>query len=369
MVIDIVLTYLEGHGGVESLVTTVAQNLSRRGHKVRVLFAYFPEHIEWLGSLPEKHFFGLKFLHKKEDATIEDFAKGYAEKLREIGLPEICIGIQPFTCAICYEAVYQEIGIRIPIISWLYQSTCFYDHPDALKYATDHIILSRSMEQDIRNYTVYAPIYYTGVPIKIKDTACISRPDKELALLYVGRLVNAEKHVDKILRSLAKLDGAWSLTIIGDGVDRGALDELSIELGIEEKIRWTGWQSEPWQQIKSASLLLLASENTSSILSAIEALARGIPVLTTHNEKVDELIHSGENGWFMNMEEDQCLITYIQDILEGRLQLPDGKKCRTSVMSFEEEKVCSQIEKILYEARARLTWNQLYEHMGHLWGK
>ena len=370
MVIDIVLHYVEGHGGSEELVKIIAKNLTKRGHRVRVLFAYFPEHIEWLGSLPEKHFFGLKLLQKKDTVEIKDFVKGYAEKLREIGLPDICIGAQqPFTCQICYEALYQEIGVRIPIISWLHAPTYAYCDSSTLKYATDHLAISHFMEQDIKSYIVHTPIYYVGIPLPLAGVNEIPRSEEGLQLLYVGHLVNTEKRIDQLLKALATVDGQWRLTVIGEGIDKEMLEELSEELKISDKVVWKGWQKQPWEQVKAVSLVLLGADCSAFSLVAAEALARGIPVLAPHCEGTNEIIHQGENGWFFDLENDKSLTDYITQLLDGKLKLPESQKCKESIKTFDEEVICKQIEKILYETRARLTWNQLYEHMGPLWGK
>lgn len=369
MVIDVVLTYVEGHGGIEQLVTKIAQNLNKRGHQVRIFFAYFPEHIEWLGSLPEKHFFGLKLLQKKNQVNIKEFAAGYVEKLREVGLPAICIGIEPFICAVCYEALYQEIGVQIPIISWLTNRITTYQNPTDLKYATGHFTSSYFMKQDIREHAIHSPIDYVGAPVSIQGVPYIERPDKRLELVYVGRLVNKQKHIDELIKQLAKIEKEWQLTIIGDGEDRGVLELLSMELHIEDKIIWKSWQKQPWQSVEKASLLLLADEETVFSLAGLEALVRGIPVLAIYNKGLEEIIHSGENGWLVDKKSDEDFIEYIDAIIEGRLSLPDSKVCRESVKQYEEEMVCDQLERLLYEARARLTWAQLYEHMEHLWMK
>lgn len=70
-----------------------------------------------------------------------------------------------------------------------------------------------------------------------------SVPDREsepgTSLLYVGTLV-AHKGVDDLVRALTKLPEEYSLTVVGDGPERGALERLAADLGAADRVTFTG---------------------------------------------------------------------------------------------------------------------------------
>ena len=47
ILIDIVLIYAIGRGGLENVISKVYKGLVKKGHRVRVFQAYRPEYIEW----------------------------------------------------------------------------------------------------------------------------------------------------------------------------------------------------------------------------------------------------------------------------------------------------------------------------------
>ena len=81
---------------------------------------------------------------------------------------------------------------------------------------------------------------------------------------------------------------------------------MSVFLQIADKITWQGWQEEPWEQVKEASLLLVPSNSTSGERIAIEALARGIPVLAMESKGMDEIVQYGHNGWMIVGEDERA---------------------------------------------------------------
>ena len=60
MLIDIALYYVGGRGGVETVTTKVYENLKKKGHRVRVIIAYVPPYLKWIGSLGEVYIMEMK---------------------------------------------------------------------------------------------------------------------------------------------------------------------------------------------------------------------------------------------------------------------------------------------------------------------
>jgi glycosyltransferase involved in cell wall biosynthesis len=87
--------------------------------------------------------------------------------------------------------------------------------------------------------------------------------------LSIGRLdYEGQKRVADLLTAAAKLKGNFDLTIIGDGDDRGKLEEYGRKLGLDSKIHWLGWKNEPCNS-KPAQSISSCDAHMGSLLTHI----------------------------------------------------------------------------------------------------
>lgn len=104
--------------------------------------------------------------------------------------------------------------------------------------------------------------------------------------LGVGRLAE-QKGFDLLLDAYAKVagtDSAPDLVIAGEGPELSALTAQARRLGIEDRVHFTGFLSNPYPLIKHARLFVLSSRHEGLPTVLIEALALGTPVLSTDCE-------------------------------------------------------------------------------------
>jgi glycosyltransferase involved in cell wall biosynthesis len=116
----------------------------------------------------------------------------------------------------------------------------------------------------------------------------------------VGRL-STEKRIDKALRILAQLDNRdFEYHLIGEGNERGRLEELAKTLGISENVTFQGVQKNPFAWMASADFLLLTSEFEGFPNVLLEAGAVGTPSIAfTCGGVVAEIIEDGINGFIV----------------------------------------------------------------------
>lgn len=118
-------------------------------------------------------------------------------------------------------------------------------------------------------------------------------------LLFVGRLTH-QKGLDVLFRALASLPPhtAWSLSVIGDGDDRTKLENLARELELDGSIRFEGWsdRNELPRRYQAADAFVLASRDEGMSNAVLEAMASGLPVVTTRIAGSEELIRDGHSG-------------------------------------------------------------------------
>src|SRR5207253_5967151 len=85
--------------------------------------------------------------------------------------------------------------------------------------------------------------------------------------------------------------------MIGDGPDRPAAEEEARILGVESSVSFLGKLDQIAPLLAAADLFLLPSQNESFGLSALEALASGVPVVGTNAGGLPEVIRDGETGF------------------------------------------------------------------------
>lgn len=119
-------------------------------------------------------------------------------------------------------------------------------------------------------------------------------------LVFVGRLA-AVKGVAVLLHSMADLapdHPDLRLTLIGDGPERGVLETLSRTLGLESRVAFVGakTQGEVAETLRTADLFVLPSFAEGVPVVLMEAMASGVPVLTTRIAGIPELVEDGVSG-------------------------------------------------------------------------
>jgi glycosyltransferase involved in cell wall biosynthesis len=124
---------------------------------------------------------------------------------------------------------------------------------------------------------------------------------------YVGRLAQ-NKGVDVLIRAAALLHPAnpelhW--VIVGDGVDRRELKALVNELGVVSVIHFVGavTRSEVFAAFKGFEVAVVPSREEGFGLSALEAMACGIPLVASRVDALREVVLEGVTGLLFEAED------------------------------------------------------------------
>jgi N-acetyl-alpha-D-glucosaminyl L-malate synthase BshA len=130
-------------------------------------------------------------------------------------------------------------------------------------------------------------------PAVLKDQLGQSRP----VLMHVSNF-RGVKRVRDVVRIFAAVNRAKPsvLVMIGDGPDRPAAEEEARALGVDASVSFLGKLDQIAPLLAAADLFLLPSQTESFGLSALEALASGVPVVGTKAGGLPEVIRDGETG-------------------------------------------------------------------------
>jgi colanic acid/amylovoran biosynthesis glycosyltransferase len=158
-------------------------------------------------------------------------------------------------------------------------------------------------------------------------------PELPPRLLTVARLAE-KKGVEYALRAVAQVVHRvpeLQYRIVGDGPLREPLRRLATELGIAEQVTFLGarTQAEVADLMGTSDIFLLPSvtdakgDQEGIPVVLMEAMARGLPVLSTKHSGIPELVHDGINGYLV-AERDVEALTARLGVL---LQMADLGRC------------------------------------------
>jgi glycosyltransferase involved in cell wall biosynthesis len=131
--------------------------------------------------------------------------------------------------------------------------------------------------------------------------AARQRIDRELGLegrsvvSLVGRLV-PQKAPQRFLEAAARVAAAepeCTFLVVGDGPLRDSLGALSRRLGVAERVRFTGVRGDARELIARSDVVAFSSEWEGMPVAGLEALAAGVPVVSTDVEGARELLADG----------------------------------------------------------------------------
>jgi glycosyltransferase involved in cell wall biosynthesis len=135
----------------------------------------------------------------------------------------------------------------------------------------------------------------------------------------VGRLVPIKDHrtfLEACVRVIRK-DRRVRFVIVGDGELRGMLEALSKQLGLADRVYFTGWKKHGPSIYADLDLVVVSSRNEGTPVSIIEALATGKPVVATRVGGVPDLVEHGSDGLLVPPADPQALADAIIYFLEN----------------------------------------------------
>lgn len=152
------------------------------------------------------------------------------------------------------------------------------------------------------------------------------RDNGKVQLLTVARLVE-KKGVQYGINAVAKVLKNHSdieYKIVGDGTLRGDMARLIDELDVSNNIKLLGWktQEEIVELMKSADILLAPSVTSQDgdqegiPVALMEALAQGIPVISTYHSGIPELVQDGISGFLVPERDTNQLAEKIIYLIE-----------------------------------------------------
>ena len=142
--------------------------------------------------------------------------------------------------------------------------------------------------------------------VRLSHHVRTNESNDEFTLVTVSRLVRS-KGIDTVLRALKILDQNhvnYRYIVAGKGSERPALEKLAKDLGVHDRVRFTGFieEDEKWRSLRSADVYVMPSRFSPDEphegfgIAFLEAAACGIPAIGSNAGGVPDAVLHGKTG-------------------------------------------------------------------------
>lgn len=167
---------------------------------------------------------------------------------------------------------------------------------------------------------------------------------EKFTIVTVGRLIPDKRH-DRLLSATKKLNEEgydFDVWIVGYGPCENELKKYCEDNKIEN-VFFTGIQSNPYSYMRNADLFVLTSYREGFALVIPEAMACGLPVLSTACTGPTEILNNGEFGMLAD-NSSEGIYNGIKTILDNKDILETlKKKSQERYLDFDEEQIVKDI--------------------------
>lgn len=361
-------------GGSGVVATELGLELARRGHEVHFITYSQPVRLALLNPnihyhevhVPEYPLFHYQPYELALSSKLVDMVK-----LHKIELLHVHYAIPHAYAGYMAKKMLKEQGIRIPMVTTLHGTdiTLVGNHPfykPAVSFSINHSDIVTSVSQDLKDETyrlfdIKRDIYVIPNFIEIDKNKIDANSDCHRSMMatetqkIVTHISNFRKvkripDIVKIFYEIQKQIPA-KLMMVGDGPERAGAEKLCLELGISDKVIFFGNSNEIDKILCFSDLFLLPSETESFGLAALEAMASGVPVISTNTGGLPEVNRDGYSGYLGNVGDVQYMAEKAISILSNDEKLLEFKENALKVaQEFDIRNILPMYEKLYHKA-------------------
>jgi len=174
------------------------------------------------------------------------------------------------------------------------------------------------------------------------------------SILFVGRL-EPMKGIDTLLNACAKLEGEWSLRIVGDGSLRRKLEKFAASLDIADRVTFTGYIPPDQIHDEYAKAEIFCGLSRSEALGNVflEAQAAGCAVIGTRVGGIPDIVKDGEAGLLISPDDVDAAKQALKKILDdSSLKSRFAAAGKENAKKYDWKNIADQYSSV-YEALSR----------------
>ncbi|MDA9875472.1 N-acetyl-alpha-D-glucosaminyl L-malate synthase BshA [Flavobacteriaceae bacterium] len=360
-------------GGSGVLATELGLELSRKGHEVHFITYSQPVRLELLNSkvyfhevnVPEYPLFHYQPYELALSSKLVDMVK-----IHKIDVLHVHYAIPHAYAAYMAKKMLHEEGIDVPIVTTLHGTdiTLVGSHPfykTAVTFSINKSDAVTSVSQNLKEDT--QRLFRTKKEIKVvpnfididKYKITYKDCDRDLLALPEERVIThvsnfrPVKCIGDVIEIFYRIQKELpaKLIMVGEGPERKEAEQLCRTHNIEDKVVFLGNSSEVDKILCFSDLFLLPSKTESFGLAALEAMASGVPVISSNSGGIPEVNIQGVSGFLSPVGAVDEMAQNALKILKDDTTLNAFKKgAQTTATKFDIHKIVPFYEAIYEEA-------------------
>ena len=323
-------------GGSGVVATELGLELAHRGHEIHFITYSQPVRLALLSpnvhyhqvNVPEYPLFHYQPYELALSSKLVDMVKLYKIELMHVhyAIPHAYAGYMA-------KQMLKTEGIDIPMVTTLHGTdiTLVGNHPvykPAVSFSINQSDVVTSVSQSLKDETyrffnitkdIHVIPNFIELDKNFKDPnipchRSVIAKENERIITHISnfrkvkRIPDVIKIFEKIQREIPS-----RLMMVGDGPEKERAETLCRELGISDNVIFFGNSNEIDRILSYSDLFLLPSESESFGLAALEAMAWGVPVVSTNGGGLPEVNFEGISGYLSNVGDvDQMAANAIE---------------------------------------------------------
>jgi N-acetyl-alpha-D-glucosaminyl L-malate synthase BshA len=370
MKIGIVLYPTYGGSGV--VATELGKALALKGHEIH--FITYSQPVR-LGSFRENIYYHEVSLTDYPLFEFQPYETVLASKMvdvvkyEKLDLLHVHYAIPHASAAFMAQQILKSQGIEIPFITTLHGTDITLVGKDpsfepvitfCLNQSNAVTAVSQSLKDDTykhfgtkREIHVIPNFINSEESLPIIDLEKRRRyaTDDERILTHISNFRRV-KRIDDVVKVFAKVNEKipCKLLLAGDGPERAMVEYLARELKIYDRIIFVGKVRDTSHVLEISDLFILPSETESFGLAALEAMAEGVPVISSNTGGIPEVNIAGFSGYLSNVGDVEDMASNALKILSTNDNLQNFRiNALNRAKDFTLEKILPLYEA-LYES-------------------
>ncbi|WP_341216368.1 N-acetyl-alpha-D-glucosaminyl L-malate synthase BshA [uncultured Wocania sp.] len=363
-------------GGSGVVATELGLELSKRGHEIHFITYNQPVRLELLSNhvhyhevnVPEYPLFHYQPYELALSSKLVDMVK-----LHGIEILHVHYAIPHAYAAYMAKKMLIEENIYVPIVTTLHGTdiTLVGSHPFYKPAVTFSInksdavtAVSQSLKEDtlrlfdIKNEISVVPNFIDLSKYNHGFTDCqraMMANDDEKIITHISNLreVKRVQDVITVFYNIQKEMPA-KLMLVGEGPEREKMEWRCQQLGITEKVVFFGKSNEIDKILCFSDLFLLPSQTESFGLAALEAMASGVPVISSNTGGIPEVNVHGVSGFLSDVGDVDDMTKNALHILNNENRLETFKNnARKESLKYDLHNIVPQYEAIYEDTLAK----------------
>jgi len=359
-------------GGSGVVATKLGLALARKGHQVHFITYSYPVRLDFLEMnihFHEVHVEEYPLFHYQPYELALSSKMAYVIKTYHIDILHVHYAIPHAYAGYMAKQMLKREGIEVPMVTTLHGTdiTLVGNHPTYKEAVTFSInesdivtSVSESLKQDtLRLFRIDKDIKvipnFTNIKKSKETSPCkrtvMAKPE-ELIVTHISNFRKV-KRIDDVVRIFYGIQQKLpaKLIMVGDGPEREIADQLCKDLGIKSKVLFLGNTSDIDRILCFTDLFLLPSASESFGLSALEAMAAGVPVVSSNTGGLPEVNEEGVSGYLCPIGDVKAMAEKAIYILEDKTRLAQFKQnARKVAERFDEDRIVPMYEALYYSA-------------------